>query len=61
MKCCTTVLEVYNFLSTVSIFDLTHMDAKETYRSGSKIGDLVIIKLDLVLFPLPILSQGAEP
>ena len=60
MQFCTTVLEVYDLLSTISIVDLAHMDAKETYRYGSEIGDLVIIELDTTLLGLPILSQGAE-
>ena len=55
-----TILEVYDLLSTVSVFDLAHMDVKEIYRSGSEICDLVIIKLDTALLGLPILSQGEE-
>ena len=47
-------------MSIVSIVDLAHMDAKEIYKSGSKIGDLVIIKPDVAILALPILSQGAE-
>ena len=51
---------MYDLLSTVSIVDLAHMDAMEIYRSGSGIGDLVIIKPDAALLGLPVLSQGAE-
>ena len=60
MQCCTIFLEVYDFFSIVSIVDLAHVDAKETYRSSSEIGDLVIVKLDATLLALPILSQGVE-
>ena len=60
MQCYTIVLEVYDLLSTVSIVDLVHMDAKEIYRSSSEIGDLVIIKLNATLLGLPILSQDVK-
>ena len=47
-------------MSTISIVDLAHVDAKDIYRFGSEIGVLVIIKPDAALLGLPILSQGAE-